>query len=70
MNFMFFSPRLIFCCGQGAWEERMLVEARALEQVLREKSIPAWVDCWGAMSAMGDMTFTLDGDRISSLVIA
>ena len=39
--------RLIFCCGQGAWEERMLVETRELEQVLRDKSIPAWVDYWG-----------------------
>ncbi|TIP54178.1 MAG: hypothetical protein E5X68_37205, partial [Mesorhizobium sp.] len=33
--------------GQGAWEERMLVETRELEQVLRDKSIPAWVDYWG-----------------------
>jgi esterase/lipase superfamily enzyme len=39
--------RLIFCCGQGAWEERMLVETRQLEQILRDKSIPAWVDYWG-----------------------
>jgi esterase/lipase superfamily enzyme len=39
--------RLIFCCGQGAWEERMLAETRALERVLRDKSIPAWVDYWG-----------------------
>ncbi|TIO64255.1 MAG: hypothetical protein E5X98_17320, partial [Mesorhizobium sp.] len=39
--------RLIFCCGQGAWEERMLVETRELEQVLREKSIAAWVNYWG-----------------------
>jgi esterase/lipase superfamily enzyme len=39
--------RLIFCCGQGAWEERMLVETRKLEQILRDKSIPAWVDYWG-----------------------
>ena len=23
---------MIFCCGQGAWEERMLVETRQLEQ--------------------------------------
>ena len=39
--------RLIFCCGQGAWEERMLVETRELEQILRDKSIPAWIDYWG-----------------------
>lgn len=41
------SLRMIFCCGQGAWEERMLVETRALEQILRDKDIPAWVDYWG-----------------------
>lgn len=41
------SLRLIFCCGQGAWEERMLAETRALEEVLRDKNIPAWVDYWG-----------------------
>ncbi len=39
--------RLIFCCGQGRWEERMLEDTRALEQVLRDKEIPAWVDYWG-----------------------
>lgn len=39
--------RLIFCCGQGAWEERMLDETRELEQVLADKQIPAWVDYWG-----------------------
>ncbi|KQS82353.1 MULTISPECIES: esterase family protein [unclassified Rhizobium] len=39
--------RLIFCCGQGAWEDEMLEETRALEAVLQQKSIPAWVDYWG-----------------------
>ncbi|RFB80724.1 esterase family protein [Methylovirgula sp. 4M-Z18] len=39
--------RLIFCCGQGAWEERMLADTRVLEKILREKGIPAWVDYWG-----------------------
>jgi len=28
-------------------EERMLVETRKLEQILRDRSIPAWVDYWG-----------------------
>lgn len=41
------SLRLIFCCGQGAWEEQMLAETHALERVLRDKAIPAWVDYWG-----------------------
>lgn len=41
------SQRLFFCTGQGAWEERMIVETRRLQEVLREKNIPAWVDFWG-----------------------
>ncbi|WP_448954347.1 esterase family protein [Labrys neptuniae] len=41
------SRRLFFCCGQGAWEERMIEDTRRLETVLRDKSIPAWVDFWG-----------------------
>ena len=39
--------RLIFCCGQGSWEERMLEETRELEAILADKGIPAWVDYWG-----------------------
>jgi esterase/lipase superfamily enzyme len=41
------SLRLIFCCGRGAWEEPMLTETHALERVLADKQIPAWVDFWG-----------------------
>lgn len=41
------SLRLIFCCGQGRWEERMIVETRELEGLLADKNIPAWVDYWG-----------------------
>jgi len=40
--------RLTFCCGQGAWEDQMLADTRALEHVLKAKSIPALVDYWGA----------------------
>ncbi|XHR30432.1 MAG: esterase family protein [Chthoniobacteraceae bacterium] len=39
--------KLIFCCGQGAWEDEMLEETRQLDGLLRAKSIPAWVDYWG-----------------------
>lgn len=39
--------RLMICCGQGAWEDEMLAETRAMEAVLRNKSIPALVDYWG-----------------------
>lgn len=40
--------RLMVCCGQGAWEDEMLEETRALQDVLRHKSIPALIDYWGA----------------------
>jgi esterase/lipase superfamily enzyme len=33
--------------GQGAWEDEMLADTRALEGVLRAKGIPAIVDYWG-----------------------
>ena len=38
---------LIFCVGQGAWEEALLAGTRRLEDVLRRKGIRAWVDYWG-----------------------
>jgi len=33
--------------GQGAWEEEMLDDARALKHILDEKGIPHWIDFWG-----------------------
>lgn len=39
--------RLVFCCGQGAWEERMLEDTRDLERLLADKRISAWIDYWG-----------------------
>jgi esterase/lipase superfamily enzyme len=39
--------RVTICCGRGAWEGEMLKETRALEALLRHKSIPALVDYWG-----------------------
>lgn len=39
--------RIILCTGQGAWEEDSLRDTRAMEAILREKNIPAWVDYWG-----------------------
>ena len=38
---------IIICVGQGAWEDQLLAGTRALEGVLKEKGIPAWVDYWG-----------------------
>jgi len=42
------AQRLFVCCGRGAWEQRMLAETHQLEDVLRGKGIPAWVDFWGS----------------------
>ncbi len=39
--------RLVFCTGQGAWEEDSIRETLALKGILESKSIPAWVDLWG-----------------------
>jgi esterase/lipase superfamily enzyme len=39
--------QIVICCGQGAWEERMLADTLAIKSVLEERSIPAWVDLWG-----------------------
>lgn len=38
---------IILCTGQGAWEEDSLRDTRLMEDVFREKDIPAWVDYWG-----------------------
>jgi esterase/lipase superfamily enzyme len=39
--------RIILCAGQGAWEDMMLADLRAVEGVLRAKQVPVWVDYWG-----------------------
>lgn len=39
--------RITFAVGQGAWEEECIADTRALEAILRAKSIPAWFDYWG-----------------------
>ena len=39
--------RIIICTGQGAWEEPMVKDARALLWLLQVKGIPAEVDFWG-----------------------
>lgn len=38
---------IIICCGQGAWENETKETTKELEQLLRNLSIPAWVDFWG-----------------------
>ena len=38
---------IIICCGQGAWEDEMIADSRALKLILEGKNIPNWVDFWG-----------------------
>ena len=39
--------RMIFCVGQGAWEDALLDSIRRLDGILQSKGIHAWVDYWG-----------------------
>lgn len=41
------AARLVFCAGKGAYDETMLRDTLAMEKVLNDKKIPAWVDIWG-----------------------
>ena len=38
---------IIFCVGQGAWEQDSMMDTWAMKTLLSEKNIPAWVDFWG-----------------------
>ena len=38
---------IIICTGQGAWEEASVKDTKRLEEVMKSKGIPAWVDYWG-----------------------
>ncbi len=39
--------QIIFCVGQGAWEDDMLKDTHELQCILEEKKIPFWIDYWG-----------------------
>ncbi|HUG47029.1 MAG TPA: alpha/beta hydrolase-fold protein [Candidatus Limnocylindria bacterium] len=39
--------RIIFCAGQGAWEDESLADMRAMQRVLEAKGVPAHFDYWG-----------------------
>ncbi|MDP4240338.1 MAG: alpha/beta hydrolase-fold protein [Bacteroidota bacterium] len=43
----FRNSNLIFCCGQGAYEDFMLEDTYKLKGVFDEKGIHAWFDIWG-----------------------
>jgi len=38
---------IIICTGLGLWEEDTIRDTRAMEEILKAKSIPAWIDYWG-----------------------
>jgi len=39
--------RIIFCVGQGAWEDEALADMRQLQDLLHHKGVPATFDYWG-----------------------
>jgi esterase/lipase superfamily enzyme len=39
--------RIVFCVGQGAWEDESLVDTRQLQEILSRKNVPATFDYWG-----------------------
>ncbi|MGI6739443.1 MAG: esterase family protein [Christensenellales bacterium] len=41
------SCKMVFCAGQGAWEDEMLRTMGILKSVFDEKGINAWIDLWG-----------------------
>ena len=41
------NSEIIACCGRGAWEDEMIRDLTRLDQIFREKGIPAWCDFWG-----------------------
>lgn len=38
---------IIFCVGQGAWEDEMRRDAGVLDAILNAKGVPHWADFWG-----------------------
>jgi esterase/lipase superfamily enzyme len=41
------NSKIIICAGQGAFDEPMVADARAMDALLTAKGIPHWVDIWG-----------------------
>jgi esterase/lipase superfamily enzyme len=39
--------RIVFCCGQGAWEDESLRDTREIQRILESKGVPATFDYWG-----------------------
>jgi len=39
--------RIVFCAGQGAWEDESLRDMRQMQAILEAKGVPATFDYWG-----------------------
>ena len=44
---MYNRSKMVFCVGQGAWEDELKVSTGWLKRVVEEKGIHAQVDFWG-----------------------
>lgn len=44
---LFKQSNIILCVGQGKWENESLESTRALEEILKQQDIYAWVNYWG-----------------------
>ncbi|MBN2047686.1 MAG: esterase family protein [Anaerolineaceae bacterium] len=38
---------IIICVGHGQWEDQMIEDALDLQEILKSKDVPCWVDFWG-----------------------
>lgn len=39
--------RIVMCVGQGDWEAELLESTGKMDDLLRKKNVPAWIDYWG-----------------------
>ncbi len=44
---MYNERKMVFCVGQGAWEDELKASTRELDTVCAQKGIHAWFDYWG-----------------------
>lgn len=44
---MYKKSKIILCCGQGSWEDEMILSINKMKDILNHKNIPAWIDIWG-----------------------
>ncbi|MCD8078362.1 MAG: esterase [Lachnospiraceae bacterium] len=39
--------KCVICVGQGAWEGPMIESTRRVDEVVKRRNLPVWVDYWG-----------------------